>query len=164
MGFGETGGLHDGLAKGAQALKQSPCILFVDRRNDALSQMAEGFARDLWPGRFRIKSAGVAPDRVCPWAIQVMAEVGIDISDHYTKALSLINFEDVKHVIILEADLYPVEIKPPLMSTVWHLHNPADIQMPSHAMLSAFRLVREVIQSRLQTLYAHRALNRFELL
>lgn len=56
-------------------------ILFLCIHNAGRSQMAAGFARSLSPGGIEIFSGGSEPaDQVNPAAIEVMREVGIDIS------------------------------------------------------------------------------------
>ena len=47
--------------------------------------MAEGWARALHGDRLEPSSAGTAPQRVDPRAIQVMREVGVDLSGHRSK-------------------------------------------------------------------------------
>jgi arsenate reductase len=49
--------------------------------------MAEGFLRSLAGDRFDVASAGTEPAPVNPGAIEAMSEVGIDISDHESKAV-----------------------------------------------------------------------------
>lgn len=56
-------------------------IVFVGRRNDARTQIAEGFARLRFdPAELAFRSAGLSPTRLRPWAVLVMDEIGIDIS------------------------------------------------------------------------------------
>lgn len=62
-------------------------ILFVCTHNAARSQMAEGWVNFLYGDRYEAFSAGTAPSRVDSRAIQVMAEVGIDLSRHRSKSL-----------------------------------------------------------------------------
>jgi arsenate reductase (thioredoxin) len=57
-------------------------VLFLCVANSARSQMAEGLARDLFGDAVRVQSAGSEPSRVNPFAIQAMAELGIDLSAH----------------------------------------------------------------------------------
>lgn len=58
-------------------------ILFLCIHNAGRSQMAAGFARDLSGGRINIFSGGSEPaDQVNPVAVEVMNEVGIDISTY----------------------------------------------------------------------------------
>jgi len=64
-------------------------ILFVCVENAGRSQMAEGFFRKLAPQEFLPTSAGTMPvNEINPLAIQVMKEVGIDISKQKPKILS----------------------------------------------------------------------------
>ena len=56
-------------------------ILFLCTGNSCRSQMAEGFARALKSNQFEAYSAGIETHGLNPNAVQVMAEVGIDISD-----------------------------------------------------------------------------------
>ena len=51
------------------------------------SQMAEGLLRAVAGDRFEVHSAGTVATGVNPVAIRVMAEIGIDISRHASKAL-----------------------------------------------------------------------------
>lgn len=55
-------------------------VLFICTHNSARSQMAEGLLRHLGGERFEVFSAGTEATHVRPLAIQVMAEMGIDIS------------------------------------------------------------------------------------
>ena len=56
-------------------------ILFLCVHNAGRSQMAAGFAREISGGRVTILSGGSEPaEHVNPVAVEVMAEVGIDIS------------------------------------------------------------------------------------
>ena len=65
-------------------------ILFVCTHNSARSQMAEGFINSLYSKMYKAYSAGTKPGKVNPYAIKVMEEVGIDISNHKSKSVSLI--------------------------------------------------------------------------
>jgi arsenate reductase len=57
-------------------------ILFLCVANSARSQMAEGLARRLFGARVRVQSAGSEPSQVNPYAIEVMREIGVDLSTH----------------------------------------------------------------------------------
>src|SRR6185369_8232081 len=60
-------------------------VLFLCTHNSARSQMAEGLLRAMAGDRFETRSAGTEKTRVHPLAIRVMAERGIDLSDHTSK-------------------------------------------------------------------------------
>ena len=55
-------------------------VLFVDVHNSTRSQMAEAYMNALGDGRFTAESAGIEPEKLNPYAVQVMKEAGYDIS------------------------------------------------------------------------------------
>jgi len=59
--------------------------MFLCTGNSCRSQMAEGWARYLKKDSLEAWSAGVDPHGMNPRAIQVMSEVGVDISSHHSK-------------------------------------------------------------------------------
>ena len=64
-------------------------VLFLCVHNAARSQMAEAFFNALAPAGMRAISAGTAPaEQLDPVAVQAMAEVGIDLSEHAPKLLT----------------------------------------------------------------------------
>ncbi|WP_263971827.1 arsenate reductase, glutathione/glutaredoxin type [Leptolyngbya ohadii] len=75
--------------------------MFVCKKNSARSQMAEGFARHLGFGKIEMTSSGLEASQVRPEAIAAMKDVGIDISNQTSKALSNFNPEDFDIVISL---------------------------------------------------------------
>ncbi|WP_449418068.1 arsenate reductase, glutathione/glutaredoxin type [Phormidium nigroviride] len=76
-------------------------VMFVCKRNSCRSQMAEGFAKTLGKGKIEVASSGLESSRVHPTAIQVMSEIGIDITDQTSDPLSDFNAEDYDAVISL---------------------------------------------------------------
>jgi len=62
-------------------------VLFLCTGNSCRSQMAEGWTRTLKTGQIDAYSAGTDPGRLDPRAVKVMAEAGVDISDHFSKSL-----------------------------------------------------------------------------
>jgi len=63
-------------------------VLILCTGNSARSQMAEGILRHDGGEAFEVHSAGVRPGIVRPEAIQVMREIGIDISGHRSKSVT----------------------------------------------------------------------------
>lgn len=76
-------------------------VMFVCKKNSRRSQMAEGFARTLGEGRIAVSSSGLEASQVDPTTVEVMSEVGIDISEQTSKPLSDFNPEDYDAVISL---------------------------------------------------------------
>ena len=60
-------------------------ILFLCTGNSCRSQMAEGWTRALKGDRIEVYSAGIETHGLNPQAVAVMAEAGVDISDHTSK-------------------------------------------------------------------------------
>ena len=76
-------------------------VMFVCKKNSRRSQMAEGFARTLGAGTIEVASSGLEASSVAPTAVQVMSEIGIDISTQASKPLSEFNSQDYDAVISL---------------------------------------------------------------
>jgi len=62
-------------------------VLFVCIHNSARSQMAEAFLNRICGDQFEAFSAGLEPGKLNPTVIEVMKEIGIDISGNQTKAV-----------------------------------------------------------------------------
>lgn len=62
-------------------------VLFLCTGNSCRSQMAEGWARHLHGERLEPYSAGTAPGRIDPRAVQVMREAGVDLAGQRSKHL-----------------------------------------------------------------------------
>ncbi|MDX2180867.1 MAG: hypothetical protein SFV18_14820 [Bryobacteraceae bacterium] len=77
-------------------------VLFVCVGNAIRSQMAEGFARVYGRGLVAPASAGVAPaTRIDPRTVQLMDEIGIDVSEHFPKhaaAMTRLPFELIVNI------------------------------------------------------------------
>lgn len=63
--------------------------------------MAEGFARTLGKDKISVTSSGLEGSRVHPTAVEVMSEIGIDITDQTSKQLSDFKAENYDAVISL---------------------------------------------------------------
>lgn len=64
---------------------KKPKVLFLCTGNSCRSQMAEGWARALRGDVIDSWSAGVETHGMNARAVRVMAEAGVDISEHYSK-------------------------------------------------------------------------------
>ena len=129
-------------------------ILFLCVANSARSQMAEGLARKLFGARVPVQSAGSEPSQVNPYAIEVMREVGVDITTHHSKSVQTIDPATVGTVITLCAE----EVCPVFLGKVrrlhWPISDPAskDHSIPREEMLTRFRTARDQVQVKLETL------------
>ena len=69
-------------------------VIFICKNNSARSQIAEGFLKAFFKNKYESYSAGIQPTSINPYAIEVMKEIGIDISNQYSKSIE--EFQDVK--------------------------------------------------------------------
>jgi len=76
-------------------------VLFLCTGNAARSQMAEGLVNARYGSQWRAASAGVEPKGLHPKAVQVMAEIGIDISGQRSKHVSEFEGESFDLVVTL---------------------------------------------------------------
>ena len=74
-------------------------ILFLCTGNSCRSQMAEGWTRALKGDRIEALSAGIESHGLNPYAVQVMAEAGVDISGQRSKTLAGLPVLDFDYVI-----------------------------------------------------------------
>lgn len=125
-------------------------VLFLCVANSARSQMAEGLARALFGDRANVQSAGSRPSRVNPYAVEVMREVGIDLTGHHSKSVNDVDPATVDTVITLCAE----EICPVFLGQARRLHWPlpdpaSEAPLPREAMLQRFRTVRDTLRGML---------------
>ncbi|WP_226485125.1 arsenate reductase ArsC [Streptomyces parvulus] len=123
-----------------------PSVLFVCVHNAGRSQMAAAFLTHLAGDRVEVRSAGSLPaDQVNPAAVEVMAEVGIDITTATPKVLTTEAVQASDYVITMGCgDACP--IFPGKTYLDWRLDDPAG------QGIEAVRPIRDEIRQRVQTL------------
>ena len=121
-------------------------ILFVCVHNSGRSQIAAGFMSKIGGDRVVVRSAGSAPrESISPIVIEVMSEVGIDITDEYPKPLTdeVVRASDA--VITMGCgDACP--IYPGKRYEDWVLDDPAD------QSIDTVRIIRDEIKKRVERL------------
>lgn len=131
-------------------------VLILCTGNSARSQMAEGLLRHDAGDRFEVVSAGVEPSHVRPHAIEVMREVGIDISNHRSKSVNEFTGEDFDYVITVcdnaneRCPLFPGNTR----RIHWSFDDPAEAEGEEPEKLAVFRRVRDEIRDRLRAFAA----------
>jgi arsenate reductase len=128
-------------------------ILFMCVANSARSQLAEGLARQIFPDA-EIQSAGSHPGKLNPYAVNVMKEIGVDISRHYSKS-----YDDLppkflvalNYVITLCAEeVCPTIVTQNAKKIHWPFPDPATKELVSdEEALRRFRQARDSILRRL---------------
>jgi arsenate reductase len=129
-------------------------ILFLCVANSARSQMAEALARHIVGDRVEVMSAGSQPSKVNPYAIEAMAEIGLDIAHHRSKSVDEIDTRALDLVVTLCAE----EVCPVLPGRVRRLHWPIEDPASSDPGLSPekmrlrFCAARDAIKARILAL------------
>ncbi len=127
-------------------------VLILCTGNSARSQMAEGLLRHDAGDRYEVESAGTKPSSVRPEAIEVMRELGIDITGHRSKHVA--EFRDRSFDYVLTVCDNAKEICPIYPGHGNRLHqsfeDPASAEGPEEHRLSAFRSVRDQIREYLR--------------
>jgi len=121
-------------------------ILVLCTGNSCRSQMAEGFLRKLGAD---VKSAGTEARGLDPMAVQVMSEVGVDITDHESKTFERFLDTEFDYVVTVCDDAekncpyFPGEVK--------RLHqafqDPVKYEGSAQERLKVFREVRDQIKT-----------------
>ena len=117
---------------------QSTRVLFVCTHNSARSQMAEGMVRALGGDRFEAFSAGTEATSVRPEAIEVMREIGIDISGHTAWVITVCDAAKETCPVIPGAN----------QQAHWSIDDPSEVEGDEDQRLEAFRQARDVIRDR----------------
>ncbi|OGQ82006.1 MAG: phosphate transport system regulatory protein PhoU [Deltaproteobacteria bacterium RIFOXYA12_FULL_58_15] len=125
-------------------------VLFLCTHNAARSQMAEAWAKKLFPVGVRIWSAGSQPgDQVDPNAVSVMRELGIDMSGARPKGVSEIPIGDVDTIVTLCAEESCPFVPGELSRESWGLPDPAAASGSEEEVVQTFRRVRDDIRQKI---------------
>ena len=128
-------------------------VLILCTGNSARSQMAEGLLREMAGDRFEVVSAGVAPSHVRSEAIEVMREIGIDISSHRSKSVDGFTGQVFDYVITVcdnanqQCPIFPGKSK----RIHWSIDDPAETTGDEDVRLAAFRSARDELRGRLES-------------
>jgi arsenate reductase (thioredoxin) len=136
-------------------------ILFLCTGNSCRSQMAEGWARRLKGDVIEPYSAGIETHGLNPTAVKVMAEAGVDISDHTSQAVDELPVQQFDFVVTVcghaheNCPIFPGKAK------VIHVGFPdpprlakelAEKGASEEEQLDCYRQVRDEIRQWMQTL------------
>jgi arsenate reductase (thioredoxin) len=127
-------------------------ILLLCTHNSCRSQMAEGIVNHYLGDRFQAYSAGTEATRVNFLAVQVLAELGIDISGHHSKTLD--EFAEVKFDYVISLCGSANEQCPLFIGGIRRVHigfdDPSQVSGTPEEILSEFRRVRDEIRIKLE--------------
>jgi arsenate reductase len=141
----------------ASVLLVTQRVLILCTGNCVRSQMAEGLLRHFGREAVEVHSAGSHPHGyVSPLAIEVMREIGIDISGHRSKSVSEFagqRFDTVITVCDFAAEECPVFPGAP-RRIHWSVNDPGAASGSHEEKLGAFRRIRDDLASRLRSFHA----------
>ncbi|MFW9917410.1 MAG: arsenate reductase ArsC [Candidatus Thorarchaeota archaeon] len=135
-------------------------VLFICTHNSSRSQMAEGFLRHLYGNRYAAHSAGTQPGQVNPYAVQVMAEVGVDLSKHRSKSIDGFLNSEIDYVITVcdsAKETCPIF---PGGKQIQHksFEDPSAATGTQEQILTSFRVVRDQIRTWIETKFRNKDL------
>jgi protein-tyrosine-phosphatase len=130
-----------------------PAVLFVCTYNRVRSPMAAGLMRYLYGPAAQVDSCGLEPgEEVDPLAAAVMAEVGVDLSDHLPQKLGdLLAAKRYRHVVALSDEAWD-QVKDKVGTDVaihWLTFDPTHEEGSRDSRLEAYRLIRGDLQARI---------------
>lgn len=131
-------------------------ILFLCVANSARSQMAEGLARQMLGDGVEVTSAGSQPSDLNPYAVEAMAEIGIDISGQYSKSVDEIALEGIDLIVTLCAEEVCPAVAASTQRRHWPIPDPAssDPAIAPDDLRTRFRTARDRIRAQLAGLKA----------
>ncbi len=129
-------------------------VLFACTRNSVRSPMAEGLLKHLLGHRIYVDSVGVRVSAIDPFVIEVMDELGIDLSNHRGKDFE--SLEDTSYDLIVslspEAQHQAVELTRTMACEVefWNTFDPTIIEGNRESRVQAYREVRDTLKERIE--------------
>jgi len=126
-------------------------VLFLCETNGLHSPIAEALLARIDSEHFEAISAGTSRGRLHPLAVEVMNEVGIDLSGKVPRFLPDLGDEKFDYVITLDESTARTYRSPQHAETIhWKVDDPVAISSEPEKQLRAFRMVRDQIAQRLR--------------
>lgn len=135
-------------------MRRPGSVLFACNYNSVRSPMAEGLAKNLFGDVIYVDSAGVRQSGVDGFAIAVMAEIDVDISQHSSKTFD--DLEDTSFDLVIsltpEAQHKAVELTRTMAVELeyWPSLDPTGIDGSREVVMAAFRQVRDQLLQRIK--------------
>ena len=141
-------------------------ILFVCIHNSARSQMAEAFLKKYGSDYFEAESAGLKPGKLNPNVVEVMQEIGIDISKNGTQGVfDLFRQGKLFNAVISVCDGANAERCPIVPGRVkrilWSFSDPSSFTGTHEEVLEQTRKVRDEIKEKGFQLISEKSKNSF---
>ena len=129
-------------------------VLFACTHNSVRSPMGEGLLKHLLGHKVYVDSVGVRPQEIDPFVIEIMEEIGIDLSRHRSKGFD--DLEDTSYDLIIslspEAQHSAVELTRTMACEVefWNTFDPTMVEGQREVKLDAYRQVRDFLKNRIE--------------
>jgi len=130
-------------------------VLFICIHNGARSQMAEAFLNQICGDVFEARSAGLEPGKLNPVVVEVMQEIGIDISGNPTRSVfDMFKSGKMFAYVITVCDEASAERCPIFPGVTRRLHwsfpDPSAIQGTHEEKLARTRVIRDQIKAKIK--------------
>ena len=126
-------------------------VLFLCETNGLLSPMAEALLSRMDSKHFDVTSAGTSHGRLHPLTVEVMKEIGIDLSQKASRHLEDLRDDPFDYVIALdESSTRVYEDFQSDKRVHWKFDDPVAASSDPERQLRAFRIVRDQITQRLR--------------
>ncbi|BBK42413.1 ArsC family transcriptional regulator [Allostella vacuolata] len=134
-------------------MRRPASVLFACTQNSVRSPMAEAILKQLQRSRIFVDSAGLRSEPIDPFAIVIMAEIGLDLSRHRSKSFD--ELEDTSFDLIVtlspEAHHRALEMTRTMAVDVeyWPTFDPTIVEGSRPVRLEAYRAVRDGLWDRI---------------
>ena len=127
-------------------------LLFVCTGNRARSQMGEGLLRHVAGDRFDVFSAGIVPSGLADETVEVMREIGIDVSGQRSQHVDEFAGVEFDYVITVCDDAREVcPVFPGSGEQIhWSVEDPSDTYERGGTLIEAFRVARDDLRGRIE--------------
>lgn len=144
-------------------------VLFVCEHNSARSQMAEAFLKRIGGDAFTVESCGLEAGTLNPLVVEVMGEIGYDLSGNTTQAaLDLFKQGRSYDVVITVCSQKASELCPLFPGRAlrlnWPFDDPSRLEGDRETRLAGIRTIREQIKGQVEAFiseYHHKGLKMF---
>lgn len=135
-------------------MEQKMRVLFLCTGNSARSQMAEAFLRQYNTDQFEAYSAGLEPKGMNPLTVQVMQEIGYDLSGQRSKGVKeFLGSVFIHHLITVcdNAEKNCPTAWPGIINKIhWSFEDPAAFEGSEEEKLDKFREIRDQIEKKVR--------------
>ena len=128
-------------------------VLFACTLNSIRSPMAAALFRQIHGARIFVDSVGVRSAPIDPFAVAVMAEIGIDIQGHQPKSFDELEDTSFDLVVSLSPDAQHTAVELTRASACevefWPVYDPTAVEGNRDETLAAYRMVRDQLKKRI---------------